>query len=183
MTLADPKFWTYQDYLQLPDDGQRYEILDGVLCVSPAPVPIHQLLSKRLQHFFYGLELEGRGYVYSAPLDVIMPGCTPVQPDLIFLLREQFALIGEKNIAGVPHLIVEILSPSTGSLDKVKKLRKYAENGVALYLVVDPQDKVMQVLHLEGSRYRLEEALEAGDSWEFLGQRLVIAELFQPLQA
>jgi Uma2 family endonuclease len=181
MTLVDPKVWTYNDYLQLPDDGKRYEIIDGVVYMCPSPLPIHQTVSKRLQHFLYQLELDGKGYAFSAPLDLLMPGCTPVQPDLIFLQREQFSLIREKNVVGVPHLIVEILSPSNASLDRVTKLRKYAANGVSLYLIADPCDQILQVFELSGSHYRLQEALTAGDSWEFMGSTLDVAALFAAL--
>jgi Uma2 family endonuclease len=124
------KFWTYEDSLSLPSDGQRYEILDGVLYVSPSPSSLHQILSRRLQFFFYQFEQEGLGYIFNAPKDLLMPGCTPVQPDLIYLSRDQRGHIRDKYLQGVPHLVAEILSPSTRSLDRVKKLNRFAQNGV-----------------------------------------------------
>ena len=182
MTLAAPKVWTYEDVRQLPDDGRRYEVIDGVLFVSPSPRSVHQLLSRRLQFFFYQLELEGQGYVYDAPMDLLMPSCTPVQPDLIFLLADQYEMIRETCIEGVPHLLVEILSPDSGSRDRVKKLRKYASNGVCYYLLLDPQAETLEVLHLDGLVYRLEASLEPGDTWEFLGKTLDLGQLFAPLR-
>lgn len=178
LRLDREKEWTYEDYLSTPDDGQRYEIIDGVLYVTPAPRSIHQMLSKRLQFFFYQLELEGQGYVYNAPIDVLMPGCTPVQPDLVFLLREQRTMIQDHGIVGVPHLVVEILSPTSRSLDRVQKLNRYAKNGVPLYLILDPDALSLEVFALDVGVYRLEHSLGEDDSWEFMGCQLALSQLF-----
>jgi len=175
------RVWTYQDYLSLPQDGKRYEIIDGVLYVSPSPLSIHQLLSKRLGYFLYHFELEGQGYVYTAPLDVHMPGCTPVQPDVIFLTREQRGLIKERGIFGAPHLLVEILSPGTRSLDRVKKLNKYAAAGVHNYILVDPEASTLEWLQLDGDSYRFAQSLGEGDSWIFQGKSLPLSDLFAEL--
>lgn len=185
MTLSIQKdqgrVWTYQDYLQLPDDGRRYEIIDGVLYVSPSPLSVHQLLSKRLQFFLYQFELNGDGFVYNAPLDVHMPGCTPVQPDLVFLSREQRGLIQDKGIFGAPHLVAEILSPTTRSLDRVKKLNKYAAAGVAHYLMIDPEASTFEWLELDGGGYRLTQSLGEEDSWTFRGRTLHLGQYFAEL--
>lgn len=163
MTLSQEKVWTYEDVQRLPEDGRSYEVIDGVLYVSPSPHQIHQLLSRRLQFFFYQFELEDQGYIYDAPMDLIMPGCTPVQPDLMFLLPEQFHQIQEKWIEGPPHVVVEILSPDSASRDRVRKLRKYASCGVPYYLLVDPVAQTLEVLHLDGATYRVAETKEPGD--------------------
>ena len=181
MTLSRPKVWTYEDVQRLPEDGNRYEVIDGVLYVSPSPRQIHQLLSRRLQHFFYQFELENAGYVYNSPMDLLIQGGTPLQPDLMFLLPEQFSQIQEKWIQGPPHLVVEILSPSTASRDRVKKLRKYASNGIPYYLLVDPDSQTLEVLQLSGASYLVAQSLEVGDRWEFRGKVLELATLFAPL--
>lgn len=173
-------YWTYEDSLTLPDDGRRYEIIDGVLYVSPSPRTWHQTLSRRLQFFFYQFEVAGQGYVFDAPMDLLMPGCTPVQPDLIFLTRDQKPMIEEKAIVGVPHLLVEILSPGTRSLDRVKKLNRYAQNAVPFYLIVDPDAACMEVLIFGTKDYHVL-ALSEEDEWEFLGRKLDLAALFAPL--
>jgi Uma2 family endonuclease len=181
MLIDRHKVWTYQDSLQLPADGQRYEIIDGVLYVSPSPASRHQLLSMRLQFFFYQFQLTGNGYIFDAPMDLLMPGCTPVQPDLIFLQRNQGSMIKKNTIEGVPHLLAEILSPGTRSLDRVKKLNRYAQNGVPFYLLVDPEIDSFEVLTLNNGRYNLE-SLSNEDSWEFQGQTLDLAQYFAPLE-
>ena len=182
LQLDSERVWTYEDYQALPDDGRRYEIIDGVLYMSPSPRTIHQLVSRRLQFFFYQFELEGRGFIYDAPVDLLMPGCTPVQPDLIFLQREQEALVTEKCIQGIPHLVVEILS-SNRSYDRVKKLNKYAKNGIPFYIIVDPEDPAFEVYRLDGQTYRLEHSLTLGDTWQWEEKTLDLTALFAPLSA
>lgn len=150
--------------------------------MSPSPRQIHQLLSRRLQFFFYRFELEGRGYIYNAPMDLRMPGCDPVQPDLVFLTAEQYEQIQDRWLEGAPHLLVEILSPRSASLDRVKKLRKYAQNGVPYYLIVDPKAQTLEVLELDGATYRMAHSLLPPDEWTFQGKTLNLSELFAPLK-
>ena len=178
--LDSNRVWTYDDYLQLPNDGHRYEIIEGVLHVSPSPFHKHQLMSRRMKFFFYQFELEGSGFIYNAPMDLLMPGCTPVQPDLIFLRRDQRHLIKEKFIEGVPYLLVEILS-SDRAYDRVKKMNIYAKNGVPYYLIVDPEDPSLEVFRLDGALYRVEHSLSVGDSWTWEGKTLDLSALFAPL--
>lgn len=173
--------WTYEDTQTLPEDGRRYEVIDGVLYVSPSPLTVHQILSRRLQFFFYQFELAGQGYIFDAPMDLLMPGCTPVQPDLIFLLRDQRALIRRKNIEGVPHLVAEILSESTRSLDRVKKLNRFAQNSLPYYVLVDPEASTFEVLRHTSEGYMLEASLGPEDTWEFRGRSLDLAGFFAPL--
>ncbi|MBS2039163.1 Uma2 family endonuclease [bacterium] len=180
LSLDSQHFWTYEDYQRLPEDGQRYEVIDGVLYVSPSPRSKHQIVSRRLQFFFYQFELEGSGFVFDAPMDLLMPGCTPVQPDLIVLDRNQRRLIQENYIEGIPHLLVEILS-SKPSLDRVKKMNAYARCGVPFYLIIDPEDPSFEVYHLDGATYRLEASLAEDDRWEWRGKSLDLAALFAPL--
>ena len=175
------KVWTYQDSLQLPTDGRRYEIVDGVLYITTTPTTRHQTLSQRLLFFLYQFELARQAYIFNAPMDLLMSGCTPVQPDLIFLQRNQGSMIKKNTIEGVPHLLAEILSPGTRSLDRVKKLNRYAQNGVPFYLLVDREIDSFEVLTLTNGRYNLE-SLSNEDSWEFQGQTLDLAQYFAPLE-
>jgi Uma2 family endonuclease len=173
--------WTYEDYCQLPDDGNRYEVIEGRLYVSPSPRTIHQTLSKRIQFLLYQLELAQNGFVFSAPMDVLMPGCSPVQPDLIFLDAGQAADIQEKYLEGVPHLLVEILSPTTEGYDRVTKLNRYARSGVPHYWIVDGANQTFEVLELTRDTYVIRHALTLGDSFEFRGIHFAMDSLFAPI--
>ena len=158
--LKEEKHWTYEEYRRLPDDGNRYEIVDGRLLVKPAPRTFHQTISRRLQFLIYGLERSGKGYIFNAPVEVIMPGASPVQPDLVYLTAEQKGLIVEKSIEGVPHLLIEILSPSTASVDRTLKLNTYTRAGVPNYWIVDPEAKTLEVYHLRDDAYSVAAALD-----------------------
>ncbi|KYH33729.1 Uma2 family endonuclease [Neomoorella mulderi] len=147
---------TYDDYLRLPDDGKRYEILEGVLHVTPSPTTQHQRVSRNL-HFILHTYVMGKGLgeVFAAPLDVVLSNISITQPDLIYVSRERQNVITEKNIAGTPDLVVEILSPSTSGTDKVTKAQVYARYGVPYYWVVDPQEKTVEEFRLERGIYML----------------------------
>jgi Uma2 family endonuclease len=134
--------WTYEDYLRLPDDGQRYEVIRGVLYVAPAPNYDHQLAHSQLFRALSNYIVENRlGVLLSAPFDVILPEgiATPVEPDLLFIKEEDRPRRGDKNFEGVPDLLVEILSPSTRSYDRKTKLAAYRDAGVPELWLVDPQ--------------------------------------------
>jgi Uma2 family endonuclease len=143
------------EYMELPNDGKRYEILDGDLFVTPAPSPRHQKVSRKLQFFLMlALERPGLGEVYDAPIDVILSRHDIFQPDLVFIRRENLHIVGAKNIQGVPDLLVEILSPSTRRTDVLLKSRVYARFRVPAYWIVDPDIDRIELFELEGESYR-----------------------------
>src|SRR6266436_3397862 len=147
---------TYEDYVGLPDDGRRYEILDGELEVSPAPAPRHQGVSGNLFFILYGYVQErGLGRVYNAPIDVILAPDSVVQPDLVFVAAGREAIVTERAIEGSPDLAVEILSSWSVLRDRVAKAALYARYGVRQYWVVDPEARILEVYQLEGAAYRL----------------------------
>ncbi|GMU56227.1 MAG: hypothetical protein AMXMBFR33_53730 [Candidatus Xenobia bacterium] len=170
--VAD-KIWTYEDYCELPEDGNRYEILDGRLYVTPAPRTFHEILTVRL----VAALLASGQIVLTAPVDLMLVGATPVQPDLVFLTREQAHQIEERYITGAPTLVVEILSPSTAARDRTLKLNKYAQNQIPWYWLVDPEEKSLQVLRLEGGSYRVEASLGAGERFVWSAFPQVVLEL------
>src|SRR5437867_3510790 len=89
-----PGKFTYEDYVGLPDDGRRYEILDGELEVSPAPAPRHQEVSGNLFVILHtDVQERGMGRVYHAPIDVILARTTIVQPDLVYVARARESII------------------------------------------------------------------------------------------
>ena len=147
---------TYEDYAELPDDGRRYEILDGELEVSPAPSTRHQGVSGNLFGVLHGHVRErGLGRVYTAPIDVILAPTTVVQPDLVFVAAGREAIVTLRAIEGPPDLVVEILSPWSTQRDRVAKAALYARYGVRQYWVVDPDGHILEVYELEGAAYRL----------------------------
>jgi Uma2 family endonuclease len=134
--------WTRCDWEALPDDGKRYEIIDGVLYVSTAPSLFHQWISKRgVRLLEEQLEDSGAAYVFAAPVGLFMPGCDPVQPDIVVVLQADRDILRDRRIFGVPALIVEILSPSNPEQDLQVKLAAYARAGLPEYWVFRPAER------------------------------------------
>lgn len=160
--------WTRADWEALPDDGSRYEIIEGVLFMSTAPSYFHQWIVKQFYRLL-GAPAEARGlaFVDFAPIGVFMPGCEPVQPDLVVVLREHADIIRERRIYGVPDLIVEVLSPGSRDYDEDVKLKAYAAAGVPEYAVIDPAERQLRLYALEAGRYPAAHIFNAADSVTF----------------
>ena len=133
----------------MPDDGQRYEIIDGDLIVNPSPSTTHQKVSKRLQfELMRQIEETGAGVVFDAPTDVIFSKTRTVVPDLLVVRASRSNIITERGIERAPDVVIEILSPSGAELDKIRKRKLYAEQGVPEYWIVDPATHAVEVLTL-----------------------------------
>jgi Uma2 family endonuclease len=135
--------WCYDRWEQLPDDGNRYEVIDGVLYMSTAPGFLHQRSVMRLDRRVGApLEEQGVAIAATAPIGVIMPGADPVQPDFLLIRTERASIISDDGrIRGVPDLIAEVLSPNNPELDTVTKRGAYARAGVPEYWIVRPASR------------------------------------------
>lgn len=155
----------YDDLATAPEDGNRYELLDGDLFVTPAPSPQHQRASKRLQrqleHYF---EERGLGEVFNAPLDVILTRRDVVEPDLVVVADAQ--QISARGIEGAPMLVVEILSPSTAQHDRTVKAKRYEATGVRHYWVVDLDARRLDCYRLTDHQYVLAVSITGDEPFE-----------------
>lgn len=146
------KTYTVDDYLAVPDEYPRYELLEGEMIEMVSPNSRHQRvlgrLAKLLGNYCTAHHL---GEVFIAPLDVILSRTVVVQPDLFFIAQSRLAeLVGER-ITGAPDLLVEILSPSTSTRDLNQKRKLYARAGVTEYWIVDPEDNTIEIQRLQGT--------------------------------
>lgn len=144
----------YSDYAAIPEDGNRYEVLEGSLHVTPAPSTGHQHASKRL-HRQLEAYFEGRslGEVFYSPLDVILSPHDIVQPDLVVVERPE--QVSKRGVEGSPLLAVEILSPSTRQHDRRRKFKRYAALRIPHYWMVDPEARRLECYRLEGDWYSM----------------------------
>jgi Uma2 family endonuclease len=149
--------WTYSHYAALPDDGKRYEIIDGVLyLMPPSPKEWHQdAVAVLTTYLVMHVRFSGRGKVYCAPFDVELAFNTVVQPDILVVLNENLSKITPSHVVGAPDLVVEMLSPGTARHDRVKKYNAYAHAGVREYWIIDLLKKTVEVLYLEGETYQV----------------------------
>ena len=131
--------WNRARWELLPADGNRYEVIDGVLYMSTAPSFFHQWIIRQIARVLFAQIDDARvGLTIWAPVGVFMPGCDPVQPDLIVIRTEGLGIIRERHIEGVPALLVEVLSPSNPDTDTDVKRKAYARAGVPEYWIVRP---------------------------------------------
>jgi Uma2 family endonuclease len=142
--------WTYADYSRLPDDGRRYEIIEGVLYVTAAPNFDHQYTVTRLLVHLDNLVTRHRlGIVLVAPFEVHLPDIArPVQPDVLFIASERAPRPGAADFTGAPDLIVQVLSQPTARTDRLVKFGAYERAGVREYWLANPRTRSVEVYSL-----------------------------------
>jgi len=166
---------TYEDYVLLPNDRNRYEILEGELTVTPAPSTKHQSASANLFKLLSKhIDDRNLGKLFYAPIDLILDPTTILQPDLLFVLSARQHIITERAIEGVPDLVVEILSPTTSRVDRITKAQIYARHSVPAYWIVDLEQRVVEIYLLEVDGYRQAATLQ--------GRAPMFAPPFQELE-
>ena len=172
----------YSDLASAPDDGLRYEILNGDLLVTPAPSLVHQRVSRRLQRQLEdSFHTAGRGEVFAAPADVILTPHDVVEPDLLVVTDAQ--QLSRRGVEGPPTLVVEILSPSTRDHDQTLKARRYAELGIPHYWIVDPDALRVAFYRAKGPRYVVAAEAEGDTTVEapgWPGLTIAVGELWKP---
>ncbi|MDR1735724.1 MAG: Uma2 family endonuclease [Oscillospiraceae bacterium] len=144
--------YTYADY-RTWDDSQRWELIDGVPYAMSPPLTAHQRVSRELFRQIADFLDDKPCEVFAAPFGVRLNADaeddTVVEPDLVVICDK--SKIDENGCNGAPDLIIEILSPSTASYDKVIKYAKYLAAGVKEYWIIDPRDKTVTVHHLHAN--------------------------------
>lgn len=161
---AEPGTLTYEDYCALPDDGLRYEVIEGRLFGEPSPWRAHQEAAGNLYMILRAhVREQDLGEVFIAPFDVILDRRTVVVPDLVFVARARAGIVTERAVDGPPDLIVEIVSPGSVRRDRVAKLNAYAKYGVRRYWVVDPAARTLEAFELGEGGYCLAAAVGGDD--------------------
>ena len=147
--------WTYTDYMALPDDGSRYEIVNGVLYMTPSPSGAHQdAVGEIFAYLRDFVKRTGLGKVRVAPFDVELAHNVVVQPDILVVLNDHRDRIEENRIVGAPDLVVEVSSPGTATYDRNTKYHAYARAGVVEYWIADPIAQTVEVLQLNLNFYQ-----------------------------
>jgi len=141
---------TRADLDAIPDDGYRYELIDGALIVSPAPRIVHQVAVVRLLVTVEGARSD-EFLALTAPTDVVLADDTVVQPDLIVARRSDFT---DRDLPVAPLLAVEVLSPSTRGIDLLLKKDRLERAGCRHYWVVDPDEPSITAWSLVDGGYQ-----------------------------
>ena len=157
--------YTCQDYLNLPDDAERCELIAGEYCPMPSPTGPHQIAAGAAFAALLAFATERRlGMAFVSPFDVVLPPDDVLQPDVIFLSNERMPRYTGANIRGAPDLVVEVLSPSTADRDRAAKRDRYAQAGVQEYWLADPDAKTIEVLTAQDNAFRTAAIYAPGDA-------------------
>jgi Uma2 family endonuclease len=154
-----PGEFTFEDLDALPDDGLQYELVDGMLLVTPGSFPMHQQAVVEIA-FRLRLACPRELQVFVAPLDFRPTSRRSLQPDVMVVRRED---VGPKNIQRPLLLAVEVLSNNTRSKDLLLKRSLYADAGIPSYWIFDTDNPELTVLRLDGDKY-VEDAIVQGPS-------------------
>ena len=162
--------FTSADLLLMPDDGNRYEIIEGDLYVSKLPSAEHQFVCGQLVHYFQAWnEQSGAGVALISP-GLVFSDDDDVGPDVVWVSHGRLA--GSLDHAGhftrAPELVVEVLSPGKRNehRDRVAKLGLYSRRGVSEYWIVDWMQRLVEVYRREGDALKLAEKRHADDLLE-----------------
>jgi Uma2 family endonuclease len=152
------KKYTYADYLTWSEE-ERWEIINGIPYLQAAPTWQYQAVLLELARQFANYLQDKSCRVFTAPFDLRIPEANEkdeettnvVQPDIIIICDNSG--LKKTGYYGVPELIIEVVSPSTGQKDKIEKFNLYEKAGVKEYWIVEPDEKVVMVFTLEEGRY------------------------------
>lgn len=116
--------WTVDEYYELPEDGNQYEIVSGKLELKPSPTTTHQRISKQLEWMLLD-SCRNDFILMSAPVDVVLSDTETRQPDILMIHRSREEIIKERAVVGPPDLVIEILSPNSAKRDRIMKKESY----------------------------------------------------------
>jgi Uma2 family endonuclease len=159
--------WTSRDLELLPDDGSRYEIIDGELYVAKQPDWQHQLAGFRLGFLLQVWNEQSQAGLVNLTPAIIFADDTNVVPDMIWISQERLktALHKDGKLHNAPELVVEVLSPGPENerRDREVKVKLYSRRNVKEYWVVNWQERTLEVYRREDAVLTLEKTLEETD--------------------
>ena len=157
---------TVDDLEAMPEDGNRYEVIEGELFVSCAPGLTHQLVITRIIHEFSSyLDKNPIGIIVSTP-GLILDQYSGVIPDLVFFTHQRGTeIIAKERLNAAPELVIEILSPGSSNIarDRVAKLQLYSKHKVGEYWIVDTENQCLEVYRPSAETLELTSVLRGND--------------------
>ncbi len=142
---------TASEFFKLPETNTPTELIEGELIVAPAPIPMHQRISRL---GLYTLQsLIPNGELFYAPIDVYLDENNVLQPDIIWIAEDSQCQVTDKRLVGAPDLVVEIFSPGTSCRDRREKCELYERFGVREYWMIDPEEQYIEVHSLQDGRF------------------------------
>lgn len=166
--IQPPK--TMQEVWESLPEGTLCQLINNKLIIRPAPLVIHQQILNEINvEISIFLRKNQIGKIIISPTDVHFSKENILQPDLLFIKKENLNIIRNKGIFGVPDMIIEVLSPSTSQFDFEEKKFVYERFGVEEYFIVDPSSKSVESFFLKNKEYVMQETLYGKISSKSLG--------------
>ncbi|HEY0828533.1 MAG TPA: Uma2 family endonuclease [Bacilli bacterium] len=167
------------------ETNERYEMIDGIRYdFQASPKVAHQIVASEI-HLAIRMGCHADGLILSAPMDVYLDNENVVQPDIIFIRNDNLHIIRDGWVKGIPDLLVEVLSPSTGKHDLFHKKTLYERFGVKEYWIADPVYAVVYQYKLEDGSYKPPAAHSDKDtlvSEHFPCIRIDLADVFKAIE-
>lgn len=149
--VAPAARWTYAEFLRIPEDGRRHEILEGTHVSEAMPATPHQQIATRLAaSFFSQFGPDHYAGFFTSPVDVVLADDVVVEPDLSYVSPGRLHIVRYAGVFGPPDLVIEIVSPSTEARDRTQKRDIYGRHGVREYWVVGGPSRVVTQFVLPG---------------------------------
>ena len=186
-TIRQNKIWTDDELLALPSDGNKYEVINGELIVSPAGIEHEEIGARLIAALVNFVKAHKLGIVCGSSAGYWMKSKPKhfLSPDVSFIAKER--LVGAKRAPkkffdGAPDLVVEVLSPSDTIEMLHEKIVEYFKSGARLIWVVNPEEQTVLVYHTP-TPYQLLRANDALDGEQVVpGFSLPVSELFEELE-
>jgi Uma2 family endonuclease len=194
MTQAKPRFATFAEYLSYSEDLEgRFLLIDGALVELPPESPENDFIAHELYWFFAIANVVSRQLIRTHTCEVQVPVLQPKDaanrfPDLVILRPEHLDLMQRRLTITIdmppPQLIAEVVSPGKSNRDRdfINKRAQYAAIGIPEYWLIDPSERSVTVLELQGDEYREVGIFKNGDrivSPAFPALALTAEQVFQ----
>ncbi len=154
---------TIADLDAMPDDGRRYELIDGEIFVAAAPNWQHQFTSRAIFRLLDAwVQQRALGETMYAPFDILLNDEVVVEPDVFVLTHANLPNLRSGRFHGAPDLAVEVISPTNRDYDTVTKMFRYAQSGIWEYWLVDPAPRTVLILSLIDGIYGPQKANDQG---------------------
>jgi Uma2 family endonuclease len=162
MGMVKPRV-SYADLERMPEDGRRYELYDGEVCVVPSPILRHQIVVQRLWWLLDDYARVNGGLAVMSPMDVVFSQFDVVQPDIVFIAASKLKTVSlDSRIHQVPDLAIEVLSSSTAPNDRGRKMRMFHHYGVLEYWIADPVGETIEIYSRAVGEYALARRVSGG---------------------
>lgn len=160
--------WTYEEYMKLPVENTRYEVIADELYITPTPSVLHQIALAQLllPMYRWAEEEHALGILFLGPLDVLFGEGDFIEPDALFIRGDREEIVKDHGVEGVPDLIIECVTRDTAERDRGLKRERYAHFGVPEYWIFDADARTVEIHRHDQNGYTVPEVIRDRWTWK-----------------